>query len=364
MADQGKRKKRGKKAIIVAISIVAFLPLSYFGGGYVAGLIAVENVFGHRYDEGDAKRFDETVLLMRKDYPLLNSREEVSFLSGENTLKGHIYFAPFPKGTILFAHGIYGHRDDNMASMQEYFLSRGYSVFALDMTASSTSEGKGIPGLHQSRLDVEAALAYLSTRSDIDKDRVGLVGYSWGAYGVSSVMSSSLPLIPKAVISFAAFDSPMEEMMFMAKSHAGDILELTRPQLEWAMATRGGPTWNARAILGMEKRPEARWFLIQGDEDATVPYGNSLYEEALSRAKTFESILKRGYGHLGLWRTQAALDAYKGAKAYFESVASSPDAYGLLASYVESKGGKQAFSSLDLDLMERLEKGLASAFAS
>ena len=356
--------KRRKKALIITLSVVVFLLLSYFGGGYVAGLIVLENVFGHRYDHGDGWEFEEHVIKMRGDYPGLGDREEVSFVSNGNRLRGHIYFAPSPKGTILFAHGIYGNRDDNSASLQEYFLKRNYSIFAFDMTASSTSEGKGIPGLHQSRFDVLAALQYLSTRNDIDKDKVALLGYSWGAYGVASALaSSSMPIVPKAVISMSAFNVPMEEMMFMAKKGAGEILEATRPQLQWAMASRGGGEWNLPSIKGMETHPECNYFLVQGDEDDTVPYKVSLYEAASKSAKRFESMLKRGYGHLGIWRSKAAVDAYKEVKDYFASIEKEPNCYELLDTYVASKGGKETYSQLDGELMGRLETHLETSFA-
>ena len=356
------RKSKKKKALIISLTVVASLAVLYFGGGYAAGFIIHDKIFGHRYDEGEMKRFDETVLLMRKDYPAFVNREEVSFVSNGNTLKGHIYFAPSSKGTILFAHGIYGHRDDNLASLQEYFYSRSYDVFAFDLTASATSEGDGIPGLHQSLFDVKAALGYLATRNDISHNKVATLGYSWGAYGIAAAMEEDLAIVPKAVISFAGFASPFEEMMYMARSRVGVLTEMTAPQLQWSMATRAGSKWNIAAIEGMNTHPEAKWMLIQGDEDGTVPYDVSLYKDALAHAKTFEGFLKRGYGHLGLWRTPEALKAYQDAEDYFKTVQEDKDAYEKLAAYVEEKGGKETFSTLDLSLLEALEKGIESAF--
>ncbi len=362
MSDKPKNKK--KIALIISLSVVAFLALSYFGGGYVAGLLIHEAIFGHRFVGGSNEALAKQVLTSREDYPLLSSREEVSFPSGSNALKGSLYSVASSKGTLVCVHGINGNRDDNTSSLQNYFLSSSYNVFSFDLTASGESEGSGVPGLSQSAIDVQASLAYLSTREDIDNGRVGLLGFSWGAYGVAASMALDLAVTPKAVISFSGFVSPLEEMMFMARGYVGVLADITRPQMEWSMATRAGSNWNLSALEGMSKHPEASWMLVQGEDDDIVPYAVSLYKAAKDNGKAFEGYLKQGYGHLDVWRSPSSATAYKEARSYYASIKDQGDLKEKMAAYVESKGGKETFSQLDSDLMESLEKGLEKALNS
>ena len=352
--------KKKKVLIITSVSIVSFLCLAHVFGGYVGGLIAQDAIFGHRFEMTD----DAIYYTKREDYPALANREEVSFLSGSNTLKGAIYKANNPKGLLVAVHGLQGSKDDHTSALHDYFLSKDYDVFCFDLTASGESEGSGVGGLCQSAFDVASSIKYLSTRDDLLLDKSVFLGYSWGAYGVMASLGLDLPFYPKAAISFAGFAEPHSEMIAMAKKYVGGFLaEVTAWQMDWAIYTRCGSGGFLSAVDGLRVHPEISYFLVQGDKDRTVPLGVSLYQAALEANIPFTGYLREGYKHPSLWRSENAVALYKDAKDYYESL-SGEDKDVKFEEYLASIGGREALSELDLTLLDDIENKVSTALSA
>jgi len=107
-------------------------------------------------------------------------RESVQLKGEAGRLAAHFYLpqgtAPFP-GVIL-CHGITSCKD-NYVDLAEFLRSEGFAVLAYDCRGHGESEGALDSGAWQ---DVGAALAYLQKRSEVDAERLALVGASMGAY--------------------------------------------------------------------------------------------------------------------------------------------------------------------------------------
>jgi fermentation-respiration switch protein FrsA (DUF1100 family) len=140
-----------------------------------------------------------------------SAREEITFKSGTYTLYAYFVKSPLASSstpTIFYHHG-------NAQSIEaywdrmEYFYKAGYNVLIYDYRGYGRSEGQSSQeGLES---DAEAALAYLLSRRDVDKNNIILYGYSLGGvpsvYLASKYAAPNATFQPKGLITEAIFAS-------------------------------------------------------------------------------------------------------------------------------------------------------------
>src|SRR5262245_60502859 len=115
--------------------------------------------------------------------------ENVSYPSGNGTGRGELYRPDTggPHPAIVLVHSDHGLA--SMEQMEAYRLTRqGYVVLAVDLyrgTVVADVEDAHIMerGLPEERAlgDVKAAVDYLQRRSEVRRDRIGIVGWDMGA---------------------------------------------------------------------------------------------------------------------------------------------------------------------------------------
>ncbi len=334
--------KKKRLAIVLPCIIVGSLCLLYFGGGYAASLIVQEALFGKRLSSlPEEESFSTLTYYGRDDCPDLSSRQEVSFPSGGNELKGYFYQAKEAKGTFLFAHGIHGYADDYCAPLQSYLLREGYSVFAFDLTASGRSEGEGISSLAQGAYDVKAALEYLFLQSDFyaPLSNLYLAGYSWGAYSVAASLNFAYQSSVKGVLCLSGFDNPEEEMLSLARNYAGFFADFNSLTFDWGLATRCGEERHLSASEGILSSG-AKACLIHGEEDKTVPLDGSIYGK-LEEGGTVKKILREGFSHDRPWVSEEAKEKTEALRERASSLG--------LDAYRSSLGEEEKASANELD---------------
>jgi dipeptidyl aminopeptidase/acylaminoacyl peptidase len=113
--------------------------------------------------------------------------EEVSWKSSGQTIKG--WFIPpahteanGPPPVIIIAHGW----NSNRSSMLRYINRlhpEGYALLVGDARSHGESEATRVPSGITMCDDIEAALDYISSRTDIDPQRIGVLGHSLGGFG-------------------------------------------------------------------------------------------------------------------------------------------------------------------------------------
>jgi fermentation-respiration switch protein FrsA (DUF1100 family) len=118
----------------------------------------------------------------------------VSFLSENSTIVGNFYLPK--KGAnekvpgIILCHGFAGVKELLLPAYADKFAENGFAVLMFDYRGFGESEGE--PGRLVPRLqieDIKNAITFLTTQPEIDKDRIGLWGTSYG--GANAIVAAS-----------------------------------------------------------------------------------------------------------------------------------------------------------------------------
>lgn len=192
------------------------------------------------------------------------SYEKIHFNSGKYQLTGFVYKnskIKKYKAVVLVNHGIgFGHR--YLLSLIEKIASDGFIVVAYDFTASGISEGKRIKSMTQALLDNKAFFSYLSTREDLKKYPLYLVGHSWGGY--ASLASLNLDVKIDKVISFAGFSNELDLFTSTLKP-----IKILKPIFLLRNYIHYGEYSLMSGLKGVQSS-SAKILYIQGEEDKVV----------------------------------------------------------------------------------------------
>lgn len=110
---------------------------------------------------------------------------EISFVGEGLTLEGILHLpesSPAPAVAVCHPHPLYGGdmRNSVVVGLSEATARRGIAVLRFNFRGVGRSEGAFAGGVGE-RADAAAALARLRQLPEVDGDRVGIVGYSFGA---------------------------------------------------------------------------------------------------------------------------------------------------------------------------------------
>ena len=207
--------------------------------------------------------------------------EEVAFRSGEERMAGRLLLpagrGPYP--AVVLIHGL-GRFTRNMVpfAIGDLLASRGIAVLAYDKrgVGESSGEDRSLQSRISVVADVLAGVEFLSNRSDIDPDRIGLFGISQGA-GVAPLAAAQSDKIA-FIVSVAVPGLTLRER-FPPERVVPDLVERLRAQgfgkEEIAEATalaeldlaysETGQGWDdlERAITAAKSQPWFRLTLIE-----------------------------------------------------------------------------------------------------
>ncbi len=131
-------------------------------------------------------------------------REDVAFYSEGCRLSGHLYLPDDRKEgerrpAVVLANGFTGVKELILPDYAERFAGHGWVALAFDYRGFGTSEGQRgrLLALEQVE-DIRNAVTYARTRSEVDPDRIGLWGTSYGC-GLA-VYAAALDERVKAVV--------------------------------------------------------------------------------------------------------------------------------------------------------------------
>ncbi len=153
-----------------------------------------------------------------------NKTDTVSYKSGDETVSGYL---ALPEGggkhpAVLVIHEWWGLNDWVKEQTQGY-AAQGYVALAVDLyrgkAASTPDEAhilmRGLPDDRGLR-DLQAGFAYLTTRADVDADKIGAIGWCMGG-GWSIKLAVDQPKLAAVVVNYGSLPT---DPASIAKIHA------------------------------------------------------------------------------------------------------------------------------------------------
>jgi len=239
--------------------------------------------------------------------------EDVSFITKDGlTLAGWL-IKPNRSGkkwpAIIICHGLGANKSD-FTDLAVFLTRRGYLVLTFDFRAHGDSEGSRTSlGYHEQK-DVSAALHYLSSRPEVDQDRIGIFGFSlggstaivtaaetrkFGALAADSAFTSlrdqarqtitgyyHLPAFPFVNIAVLGY-----ELYFQTKVRNIDpesIIGSISPVPVLIIAGEGDdmiPAENGRKLYQAAQEPKELWVIPVGGHGGTVAAAGNDYNKRL-----------------------------------------------------------------------------------
>jgi len=174
------------------------------------GLALVANQFAditiHNPVGGRMKEQRPAALL---DEPYLADLADIVLTTDDGMRLAAWYYPSQNRAAVILLHG---YKDDrsSMLPIAAMLIRHGYGVIAPDFRGHGESEGERVTFGHDEVRDVEAAYRYLLTRSEVDPERIGLLGNSMGS-ATALLYTAENPAI-KAVVAQSPY-ATLDEMI-------------------------------------------------------------------------------------------------------------------------------------------------------
>ena len=254
---------------------------------------------------------DPFLLFKNEYFPDLIS-EKVTFpTSDKNTLTGYFYhYTDFKKDqVVIFAHG-YGNGHKRYLDVINYLAQEGFLVFSYDMTSFDESEGKGIHSFPQGVIDLQNAISFVTRKSKYRGLPISLVGHSWGAYSVSTVLNV-YPKVKK-VVAMSGFNKSADIVRAHSEEWAGDKAPEVDPYIETYERHCYKNYANLTSLDGF-KKSKAEIFIIHSDDDETVPIaaGLEMYLKEMKDNPRFKYTRFKNRGHGTVYYSKDGREYFK-----------------------------------------------------
>lgn len=250
------------------MKIALFVLLAVLFVFCAASFVLVQLLFNDTFSRTVRPDHDLSASLLYEDVADRYEREAVSFRSGKNLLKGHLYCPGNTEGLVVISHGM-GGGEESYLPEAVYFLDHGYQVLAYSNTGCWDSEGENSIGLSQSVLDLDAALTWVEGEPRFADMPVYLFGHSWGGYAVAAVLAFNHHVAASA--SIAGFNDPLTMIMEWGEGMLGPAVYLEYPFIWLNQKLAFGKTFDLTAVDGINAA-DTPVLIIHGNNDQTVSY--------------------------------------------------------------------------------------------
>ena len=136
--------------------------------------------------------------------------ENVSFSTADGLTLSAWYIPSRNRAAVIAIHGSNGNRT-GVAQHAALLAQHGYGVLMLDLRGHGNSEGDRFHWGWDSNSDIDAAVAYLQSRMDVDPDRIGALGLSMGGEVVLQAAAANSSI--RAVLSDGAGARTFDDFM-------------------------------------------------------------------------------------------------------------------------------------------------------
>jgi uncharacterized protein len=180
----------------------------------------------------------------------------IAFTSEGLTLEGILHqpaSAPFPAVAVCHPHPLYGGDMNNyvVVAVCQALAEAGIGSLRFNYRGVGRSEGRYGDGLGE-RADAAAALAHLRQLAAVDQDKVGIIGYSFGATVALAAADERVAAV--AAISLLSFDQGVPDLAIRCPTLliSGEQDEIAPAASLSALATTIGPHCQMTVVRGAD----------------------------------------------------------------------------------------------------------------
>jgi len=201
------------------------------------------------------------------DYPGLEPEQVTVESSTGATLAGR-FFKGQTSRTIVLLHG-YGGNQDEMLPVADELHEAGYGVFPFDQRGSGKSTGETTFGAREQD-DLISVVDYLVSRPDVDRERLGALGFSMG--GATTLLTAAREPRLKAVVA----DSAWSDVRRWLRPSVGDVFvhprdRFTALSLKLAELRTGTDLDDLRPAQVIDRISPRPLLLVHGSGDEVIP---------------------------------------------------------------------------------------------
>jgi len=206
--------------------------------------------------------------------------EDVTVQSNDD-LKLVGWFVPSQNGAVIIMQHGYKSTRKELLNEAEMMYRHGYGILLTTVRAHDHSEGELITFGKNEVNDMEAWYQYLLTRDDIDSNKIGILGNSYG--GMLAIQYASQNENIKAVVADCAFSS-LNDTVSTSVTYFTDLPAFPFAPLIvfWAEQETGFKTDDINATKWIAQISPRPVFLMQGGADVVISpdSGQRLYDAA------------------------------------------------------------------------------------
>ena len=209
--------------------------------------------------------------------------QEVAFTSTDHIRLSGWFIPPDPNGdgaTIVCAHGLGSHRGQ-LLRQAAMLIGNGYGALLFDFRNHGKS-GNAITTLgYTEAADVRGAFDYLSTRPEVNAERIGMIGYSMGGAAVLRAVVT-LPQV-QAIIAEGTYTSLEDNLAEGLLAYTGLPAFPFAPLMLWLGERMSGvKIQQLRPIDDVARLAPRPILFVHGKQDNKVAFTNSvkLYQAA------------------------------------------------------------------------------------
>lgn len=213
------KKKWQKLAVAAFASILVLIPISTIAVSYQLANILTQRPAEQRIDAPDV-----ALLLNRPPQQVLaeyqlSDYQRLTLTTVDGFELAAMYFPSQNGAAVMVQHG-YTDTLMHMIPITAMLVRHGYGVILTELRAHGDSEGNLISFGHYEMNDLDAAYHYLLTRSEVDPNRIGILGNSMGG-SLAILYAAERNLNIKAVIAQSPYDSVDEAIGKILRKFAG-----------------------------------------------------------------------------------------------------------------------------------------------
>ena len=220
--------------------------------------------------------------------------EEVSIPTNNNRkLYGWLMSKNPSLSTIILMHG-WGRNVERMMPYIEQLSKLDFNLLAFDARHHGNSDDDDHSTMKKFAEDIQSSIRFIQNNTKITNEAFGLVGLSIG--GAASIYAAAHEAKIKSVITVGAFADPYEIMRAQMASYRIPFNPVGK-FIFWYLERKVGFKFHDIAPEKHISKSGARFFLIHGEDDKTIPIDHVHRLESAARKENVKTWKIPGRGH-------------------------------------------------------------------